>query len=225
MRGRHPDDVDADRDVGQSLDQVEGNGIVDAAVDEDAPVAADRTEYCGDGGGGRQRRQEVALLEDDLLVTKEIRGRDLERDFEFIETRRDLGRKERAKDALDVELRDAQSPIDELGEGARPCPPHPGRDLAATAEDGMGVMMDVAAGHAGGHARTHDRPDRGAGDRHRANAEFVERFDDMDVGEAARPPAAERDGEGRIAPSALAGGRLSVHHVNPCRKTRSVRRS
>ena len=60
--------------------------------------------------------------------------------------------------------------------------------------------MNLPPCHAGGHARAHQRADRGAGDGDRPDSQFVQRLDDMDMGKAARAATAEGDAEGGAHP-------------------------
>ena len=81
------------------------------------------------------------------------------------------------------------------------------------------MVVDFEPAHAGGHARAHDRAYRRPRDRHRADAEFIQRLDHMDMGKSARTAAAESDGEGRLAGPHRGGphgrGRKVVHRVAP----------
>ena len=81
--------------------------------------------------------------------------------------------------------------------------------LGPPRQDRSGVVVDVFAGHAGGHARAHDGADRRSGDRHRPYAKFVERLDDVDMGKSSCPAAAERNGEARARPFVRPGRRPS----------------
>ena len=68
-----------------------------------------------------------------------------------------------------------------------------------------GVAAHLAAAHAGGIARADERADRGAGDGDRLDAHLVERLGHDDMGEAARPAAAERQRHGfHFAPASRA---------------------
>jgi hypothetical protein len=80
-----------------------------------------------------------------------------------------------------------------------------------------GVAAHLAAAHAGGVAGADDRADRRAGDGDRLHPHLVQRLGDDDVGEAARPAAAERqcDRLHRAPASREAPGRLRQrpHHL------------
>ena len=68
-----------------------------------------------------------------------------------------------------------------------------------------GVAAHLAAAHAGGIARADDGADRGAGDGDGLHAHLVERLGHDDMGEAARPAAAERQRDGlHLAPASRA---------------------
>jgi hypothetical protein len=59
------------------------------------------------------------------------------------------------------------------------------------------MFADLRTRHAGRHTGAHNGADGGTRDRHRADAEFIQRLDDVDMREAACATAAEGDGNRR----------------------------
>ena len=197
------------------LDEVEGHRVVDAAVDQHAAVAYHRAEHRRNGGRGRQRRLQVALGEDRELVAEIVGRRHLERDLQLLESRRDGRGQEGLEDALDIELADADAALHGFGDRARPRAPHARGHLGAAAEDRAAVIVDFGPSHAGGHAGAHDGADGGAGDRHRLDAELVQRLDGVDMRQSPRAAAAEGNREGRVHPLPLpatctSGGPITI---------------
>jgi len=142
-----------------------------------------------------------ALGDDDQPMPEIVGCSHLQRNAELFETLRDGVRQERPENSLDVELGETQAALHHLSQAAAPGPPHARCDLGGAPQHRTGVVMDVAATHSGRHPGPDDRSDRRAGDRHRTDAEFVERLDGMDVGEAAGTAAPESDGKGRLIPA------------------------
>ncbi len=170
---------------------IEGDGIVDAAVDHHAPIDLHRHEDGGNGAGGGNGRAQRAALEDGLMHAVIIGGGDLQRDGEAGEILGNGIRQEGFQNALDVELAEAEAVGHGLAECRRPQAPEPVEDLAAPADGRQRIVADLAARHARRHARTHDGADGGAGNRHRPDAQFIQHLDDMQMRQPARPAAAE----------------------------------
>ena len=84
------------------------------------------------------------------------------------------------------------------------------RNLGAAAQDRAGIVVDFRPAHARGHAGAHDGADRRAGYRHRLDAQFVQRLDDVDMRQPARAAAAEGDAEARASPLIPCRPRASV---------------
>jgi len=95
------------------------------------------------------------------------------------------------QDTLEIELTDTHAVGDGIAHGLRAQAPQAADDRGLVADCHHDMLADGFAGHASRHSRAHDRADRGAGNRNRANAELIQRFDDVDVRQAARAATAE----------------------------------
>nr|CAI0336319.1 hypothetical protein SHINE37_40173 [Rhizobiaceae bacterium] len=210
--GRVADDVDADGDVRLAEEMIEGHRVPQAAVDHHPAVYHHRAEDGGQRGGGGDRRQERAAVADAFALRVIIRGDDLQGNGKPLEGLRQPFRQEGLEDALQVELADAEAAGDDLGKAGGPEAPEAVHDAARMADGGQRVLADLPARHAGRPCRAHDGADRRAGDQHRADAEFVQHLDDMDMGKPARAAAAKRDGDGRAVGLRLVCGNEGVGH-------------
>ena len=204
IAARRADDVNAEGDVGLADDMVVGHRIEDAAVDEDAAVAAHRAEQRRNSRGSRQRRPQFAFGKDSLVMAVEIGGDHVQRYAEGGKFVRDDVRHEVLDDALHVELAKTETAVDRRRDRGRAAE-QPGDDVGAVAGKALRVFPDLPAGHAAGHCRAHDGANGGAADGDRTDAHVVEGADDVDMRQAARAAATEGHGDRRIAGTARHG--------------------
>jgi len=205
--------VDGDDHVGAHFADDIGGEIVDhAAVDEDFFALADGSEDAGNGNGGAHGFGERAALEDIGLAGNEFRGNAAEGDGEIVE-----GRNAGVVDdfAVDEEIdlvagvepgrkRGAtfQADLDGIGDG-------PGVFLAAEREVfvrraaaekerpicGAEDFLKLSRGLAGGVEAADKSAHAGAGEVVDGDVVLFKPFEDADVGFAERAAAFERDAD------------------------------
>ena len=162
------------------------------------PSRRDRPEYCGDGRRSGESRIEARLPRRRSARGRSNRSPSLSAELRAprsVAGRRPAGRPSRMRSMSNWARRRPPCTIS-ASVPARARHMRLATSLRA-AEHRSGIVVNVAAAHAGRHARAHDRADRGAGDRHRPDAQFVERLDGVDVRKPARAAAPEGDREAR----------------------------
>ncbi|MNE22802.1 hypothetical protein D3C80_1160280 [compost metagenome] len=121
------------------------------------------------------------------------------------------------EDELEIELAKAKT-IDRVAHGCRPEAPEPVGDRTLAPHEFERVFADFPARHACRHARADDGADGGARQHHRSDAEFVQRFDDIDVADAACTATAKCQPECRL----VAARTIALEDIVPGADDRDV---
>jgi hypothetical protein len=105
------------------------------------------------------------------------------------------GRKAASSFSAFDQHRVGQPAAQNVGEAPDPCREQRAQHVGLHAQHAEGIVAHLGAAHPGAVAGADDGTDGGAGDLTRADAEFVERLDHHDMGEALGAAAAEHQGE------------------------------
>ena len=229
--------VDGDHQIGHALEDVERARIVDPAIHQHPTLPPDGPEHARNGGGSGERGVKVAAGKVQLAVAVEVRGRDREGYGQILEALRQ-GRQEGGHHAVDQDLPGSEPLLQGAANRAlarqspkrrRAQAPQSRSQLGLVGEGGKGVSAHLRTRDPRGQRGAHDRADGGARDRDGPHPQLVQDLDRVDVREASRAAAAEREGDAGpcrsvrrravgIGKLTLPGGQASIQVVLPAPK-------
>ena len=174
-------DIEADQDVvAAALDEIQREGVDQAAVHEGVAAPLDGAEHRRDGDGGADGGEERAFAEDDRLAGEEVARHGGERDRQVFDAD--------VRDAL-LDRADDLVALDEGIAAEREIHQRDHLD-GVEAEEPFLEGLEAAGGEDAADQRAGGRAGHG-GD---AVATFLEDFDGTDVGESTRTAAGEGKG-------------------------------